>query len=682
MVTLSQDQLGVGDSARADKIVKDKFPERDGEMVLIQSRSQTASAPEFRAAVKDVEHRLAARPEVGKIDPVKVSPDHHSALVQFEIKGDADHAEKVIGGSLAATAAVQRAHPDLRVEQFGGASAAQQLSKLFDDSLHKAETLSLPVTLVILLVAFGALVAAGLPLLLGLTAVIATMGLVSGLSHLSPSTDSMQSVLLLVGLAVGVDYSLFYIRREREERRAGRDEEAALQAAAATSGRAVLVSGFTVMAAMAGMYLTGMKDFAAMGTGTILVVAVAMIGSLTVLPAMLSKLGDRIDKGRIPFVGKRMAARNESRVWTWMLDRVLRRPVVSVVVAGGLLVALAVPALTMHTADSGVAGMPRDVAVIKTYDRITAAFPGQRNTAEVVIQAPNAKTPAVTAAIAQLQAKGRASGNVVDNVDVRYSHDGTVADVSVPIRGNGTDTPSYDALAYLRQDAVPATVGKLAAADVYVTGGTAQSRDYNDVMTAHAPYVFALVMGLAFLLLMVTFRSIVIPLKAIVLNLLSVGAAYGLLVLVFQHGWGQSLLGFHSTGAVVPWLPLFLFVILFGLSMDYHVFIISRIKEAVDRGMRTEDAVEYGIKSTASVVTSAAVVMVAVFGIFATLSILDFKQLGVGLAAAILIDATIVRAVLLPATMKLLGDWNWYLPKWLHRLPKLAHEPAIAPAAA
>jgi RND superfamily putative drug exporter len=308
--------------------------------------------------------------------------------------------------------------------------------------------------------------------------------------------------------------------------------------------------------------------------------------------------------------------------------------------------------------------MPRDVAVIKTYDRITAAFPGQRNTAEVVIQAPNAKTPAVTAAIAQLQAKGRASGNVVDNVDVRYSHDGTVADVSVPIRGNGTDTPSYDALAYLRQDAVPATVGKLAAADVYVTGGTAQSRDYNDVMTAHAPYVFALVMGLAFLLLMVTFRSIVIPLKAIVLNLLSVGAAYGLLVLVFQHGWGQSLLGFHSTGAVVPWLPLFLFVILFGLSMDYHVLILSRIREEHDRGLPTSDAIARGIKSTAGVVSSAAVVMVAVFSIFATLSAVAFKQVGVGLAFAILIDATLVRAVLLPATMKLLGRWNWYMPNW------------------
>jgi RND superfamily putative drug exporter len=681
-ITLTQDQLGVGDSARAQAIVKDAFPQRDGEMVLVQSRTQTASDPAFRAAVKDVRRRLAARPEVAKIDAPKISPDHHSALVQFEIKGDVDQASKVVGGSLAATAAAQQAHPDLRIEQFGGATADKALSKLFDDSLHQAETLSLPVTLVILLVAFGALVAAGLPLLLGLSAVMATMGLVAGLSHVTPSTDNMMSLLLLIGLAVGVDYSLFYIRREREERRAGRDAEAALQAAAATSGRAVLVSGFTVMAAMSGMYLTGMKDFAAMGTGTILVVAVAMLGSLTVLPALLSKLGDRVDKGRIPFIGKRMAARGESRVWAAVLDRVLRRPVVSVVVAGGLLVALAVPALGMHTADSGVPGLPQNLPVIKTYNRINHAFPGQRNAAEVVVKASDVNTPAVKSAIARLQAQGRASGNVVDDLDVRVSHDGTVADVTVPIRGTGTDPASYAALAYLRDEAVPATVGRLPGAEAYVGGGTAASRDYNDVMTSHAPYVFALVMGLAFLLLMVTFRSIVIPLKAIVLNLLSVGAAYGLLVLVFQKGWGESLLGFHSTGSIGPWLPLFLFVILFGLSMDYHVFIISRIREAVGRGMKTEDAVAEGIKSTAGVVTSAAIVMVAVFGIFATLPILDLKQLGIGLGAAILIDATIVRAVLLPATMKLLGDWNWYLPKRLHRLPQIAHEPALAPAAA
>jgi RND superfamily putative drug exporter len=687
---IPSDQEGLsGDSKRAQEITKDAYPQTAGEQVLIQSKTRHPGDPGYRAVVRDVETRLAAQPNVthlkspyAKANASQVSRDGHSVLVSFEIKGDADKAQNKVAPIVAQTTAAQRAHPDYRIEEFGGASSGKAIDKMFSDDLHKAETISIPVTLVILLFAFGALVAAGLPLLLGLTAVAATMGLVGLVSHISPATQNLSSVVVLVGLAVGVDYSLFYIRREREERKAGRDPEAALQAAAATSGRAVLVSGFTVMAAMAGMYFTGDNGFASMATGTILVVAVAMLGSLTVLPAMLSKLGDRIDKGRIPFLGKRMAKRDESRIWSAVLDRVLRRPLVAALISGGLLVALAVPVLGMHTASAGSNAIPQNMPVKQTYDRIAKAFPGVAASAEVVVKADDVTQPAVANAIHALQARATATKTAIDTTSVDVSPDHTVATVDIPIAGKGTDNQSIAALQKVRSELVPATVGTVPGVEAVVGGDTANTKDYNDLVKGNAPIVFAFVLGLAFVLLLSTFRSIVIPIKAIVLNLLSVGAAYGVLVLVFQKGWGESLLGFKSSGAIEPWLPLFLFVILFGLSMDYHVFIISRIREAFDRGMSTEDAVAHGIKSTASVVTSAAIVMVAVFAIFATLSSIIFKQLGIGLAVAILIDATLVRAILLPATMKLLGDRNWYLPKRLGWLPRVHHEPVAAPAAA
>ena len=458
----------------------------------------------------------------------------------------------------------------------------------------------------------------------------------------------------------------------------GRDEQAALEAAAATSGRSVLVSGLTVMAAMAGMYLAGNKTFASMATGTIMVVAVAVLGSLTVLPALLSKLGDKVMKGRVPFVARRRESGSEPRLWSAVVDRVLRRPLASVLVSGGLVVALAIPAFGLHTSLPGLQGLPSGLPIVKTLNRIETAFPGGPLPAYVVIQGDNVTSPQVQTAINSLERQALATGQIHKPFKVQVNDRHDVAVVSMPLSGKGTDSASYRALDTLRNDVIPATIGSGGEIKAQVTGMTAQSKDFNDSMSSHAPIVFAFVLTMAFLLLLVTFRSIVLPLTAIALNLLSVGAAYGVLALVFQHTWAEGLLGFKSTGAVTSWLPLFLFVILFGLSMDYHVFIISRIREAYDKGMRTDQAIAHGIKSTAGPVTSAAVVMVAVFAIFATLGALEFKQLGVGLAVAILIDATVVRAVLLPATMKLLGDANWYLPKRLEWLPRVAHEPARA----
>jgi RND superfamily putative drug exporter len=429
------------------------------------------------------------------------------------------------------------------------------------------------------------------------------------------------------------------------------------------------------MIAMAGMFFAGSVVFQSFAIGTILVVGVAVLGSLTVLPAVLSKLGDKVEKGRVPIVG-RMRHRNhgESRIWGWILDRVLRRPVVSIVLSAGILVALAIPALNMHTANPGTSGLPRNLEVMKVYDRIQAAFPGGPIPAIVAVQADDVTRPEVQAGIKAMSQKALATGQMSEPVTTDISPDKSVEVVAIPMHGNGTDDTSNAALALLRDDVMPATIDRVAGVEADVTGMTAGSKDFNDSMTSHLPLVFAFVLGLAFLLLLVTFRSIVIPIKAIVLNLLSVGAAYGILTYVFQDGHGEKLLGFQSFGGITSWLPLFLFVILFGLSMDYHVFIISRIREAFDRGMDTESAVSFGIKQTAGVVTSAAVVMVAVFSIFGSLSMVEFKMMGVGLAAAVLLDATLVRGVLLPATMKLLGDWNWYLPKRLNWLPKISHE--------
>jgi uncharacterized membrane protein YdfJ with MMPL/SSD domain len=604
----------------------------------------------------------------------QVSADGHSAMVQWQMKGDNKTATKRIEKLTAATDAVAKAHPDFYVGEAGSISSGKAVNDTFNTQLAKAGERSIPLTLIILLLVFGAMIAAGVPLLLALSAVAATVGLISLPSHLVPMDPNVSAVVLLIGLAVGVDYSLFYIKREREERAAGKSAHAALEAAAATSGRSVLVSGFTVMVAMAGMLVTGDKGYESFGVATMTVVATAMIGSLTVLPALLSKLGDRIEKGRIPFLGRlRRSDGGENRVWSVVLTPALRKPAVAAVAATAVLLALATPVLHVHTAQTGLDALPANIPTVGTIDRLQAAFPGNVVPAIVAIKA-DADAPSTTAAVRELSAQALASGQAKQPIEVAVNPGRTVTRVTIPLVGNGTDARSTAALHTLRDRILPATVGTIAGATYAVTGGTANSVDGNALLKHSWPIVFAFVLLFAFLLLLVSFRSIVIPIKAIILNLLSVGAAYGVLVAIFQYGWGESLLHFKSNGGIASWLPIFLFVILFGLSMDYHVFILSRVREAYDRGLKTEDAVAHGIKTTAGVVSSAALVMVGVFSIFATLPILDMKELGIGLAAAVLIDATIVRAVLLPATMKMLGDWNWYLPRWLNWLPTLEHD--------
>jgi RND superfamily putative drug exporter len=691
-----------GETARAEKILANAgFDKSATEAVLVQSRG--GAKPDGVAA--RVSAMLRARSDVKNVRVPVRSKDGRSELVQFDLRGDGDTADSRVQPVLDAVAGVQRAEPQFTVAEFGDASANHALNKTIGKDFSKAERLSLPLTFLILLLAFGAFVAAGVPVLLAFSAVLASVGLSSLVSHVAHASDATSSVILLIGMAVGVDYSLFYVKREREERAAGHEGREAVHRAAATSGQAVLVSGATVLVAMAGMLLAGSAVFTSIGIGAMIVVFVSMVGSLTVLPALLAKLGDRIDRGVIAVAAaaigrvlrteprwiERLRTRRtliqrlkgsgtESRVWAAILRPSLRHPAAAAALSAAFLVVLSLPVLGMHTKLLSFNDLPHNLAIVKTYDTIQHAFPGSPSPATVVVQSPNVNAPQVQAALADLRTQALATGEMKRPIRTFVNPTGTVAKVDIPLVGRGNDKAAVRALDVLRTDIVPATVGRLPHAQAAVTGETAGDVDFNKSTRSHAPLVFAFVLGLAFVLLLLTFRSIVIPLKAIVLNLLSVGAAYGVLVWIFQEGHMQGLLGFHSNGGIVTWLPLFLFTVLFGLSMDYHVFIVSRIKELVDRGMPTEQAVEQGIRTTAGTVTSAAFVMVAVFSIFATLSTLDIKQMGVGLAVAVLLDATIVRAVLLPASMKLLGRWNWYLPQSMRWLPRLTTQTPSEPA--
>ena len=666
--TLDESAAGNGESKRGNMLVAAGFPEQAGEQVLVQG-----APSEINSAARDIRTRLGRIEGITDVAPPVASSDGRSIVVGFTIPGSEEQAERLVERPLAAVAAVQHEHPNVRVEQFGDASAAKAIAAQDATDAKNAERISFALMLIILLVAFGAIVAAGVPLVLGATAVVAATGLIGPVSQAYALPADVAQLMVIIGLAVGVDYAMFYSRRMMEERDRGHSAADAVQIAAATSGRAVLISGVTVMTAMAGLLFAGNPIFVGFGIGTMLVVAVAVLGSMTFLPAMLSFLAEKnwLEKGRVPYITKRRhEAKGESRVWNAILTRVLERPLVAALAATGLLVALSLPALGLQFKEPGFDGYAASHPIAQTYERLQSAFPGGAAPTTTVIKAADVTAAPVQAAIRELHDQALATGRLAEPSRVQISPDKTVAVVALAAKDGAVDA--------LRADVVPATVGKLAGVEVAVTGPTAGTQDFTAAMTAHMPLVFAFVGGLTFILLLVTFRSIVVPIKAIVLNLLSVGSAYGVLVLVFQDGHGESLLNFRSVGGIAPWIPLFLFVILFGLSMDYHVLVLSRIREAVDRGMSNDHAVAHGIMSTAGVVTSAALVMVAVFGSFALGSDQMAKQIGIGLAAAILIDATIIRAVLLPATMKLLGDRNWYLPKPLTWLPNIAHEPDAA----
>jgi len=662
MVEMTDAENGAGDSARAEQILSDAgLGHRAGELVMVSS----AEPDGWRTAARALTAAIQDTGEVtGLADPV-ASKDRKDALITFEMKGDPDTAADRVQPVLDAVAGVEEKQPGVTVSQFGDASAGKWLGDLLSDDFKKAEFTAVPLALGILLVAFGAVVAALLPVGLALTACMAAFGLLSLASHQLHLFQTTYSVMFLMGFAVGVDYCLFYLRRERDERAAGHDAETALRIAAATSGRAVLVSGLTVMVAMAGMFLSGLMLFKGFALATITVVFIAMLGSVTVLPALLSWLGDRIEAGRVPLLNRRgkRGDKQSGRIAGRVLRPVLNRPKFFAAASVAVLLVLAAPAIGMKTESLGLEKQfGSDSALSVAYRDISETFPGGPAPAQVVVEADDITAPAVRKALAGFE-----------HVTVHRARN--VAEFEVPL------PDGEKGLTELREDRLPAAFDG-SGARAYVTGEVAGSVDFNDQLKRGIAPVFLFITAVTFLLMLFCFRSYVIAVTSILLNLLSVAAAYGVMTAVFQHGWGAGLIGSEGVGAVESWMPLFVLVVLFGLSMDYHVFVVSRIREARGRGLSTRSAIDEGIRRTAGAVTGAAVIMVAVFSVFATLSMQDMQQMGVGLAVAVLLDATLVRMVLLPSVMALLGERNWRTPRGLGRLPSPDHsEPEPGPAA-
>jgi putative drug exporter of the RND superfamily len=675
----------VGQSGQAAHWLHDaKMDDPTKESILITARAGALDHATAGQAATDVSRRLAALPGVAHVDaPQRAQGTHDAILVNVTMRGDPDTAQDRVDPLLDATAATQHSYPQLRVEEVGDASMPKAINKELGKSFGKATSISLPVTLIILLVAFGAIIAAGVPVLLALSAVFAAVGLSTLASHLVPDSGTTSSVILLMGMAVGVDYSLFYLKREREERARGRDHIDAIEIAAQTSGHSVVVSGLAVIVSMAGMFLTRDVIFSSLAIGSILVIGVAVIGSLTVLPALLAKLGRRIDRPRVPLLWRLTNRGGEPRLWPALLKPAMRRPAATFVIATLAMLALALPALGMKLGQSTENDLPKSIAEVQTYDRLAAAFPGQQVSQEIVVRAPAAQAPAVSSALAgvtrQLADNRLFAVDGSDLPQTRTSADRTVHTLSLDVPFATSSHEARQSLAELRNDVLPPVIDKVPGADFAVTGGAASNVDYSQHQKEKLPAVIGFVLALTFLIMAFTFRSLVVALMTIVVNMLSAAAAFGVLVLTFQHHWADKLLNYHSNGTIVSWIPLFLFVVLFGLSMDYHVFVVSRIREAVQRGESTRDAVRHGITRSAGVVTSAAVVMVSVFAIFASLNMIEFKELGVGLAVAILLDALVVRAVVLPSLMALLGRANWW-PSRLSRRPVPELHPVPQPS--
>ena len=535
------------------------------EMAYLHSSTLTVRDARFRTAILDVAGRVAAYGQVQTpLDPGNgflVARGGHSALVLVTPRTWSD-----VAPLRAAVLAAQGSHPGVTIEETGSISASDATDQAGNSDLSRAEILSVPVTLLVLLFAFGAIVAAAVPVLLALTAVVAAFAFMGPVSQIFAIDDSVRVVLLLIGMAVGVDYALFYVIRSREERRAGRPSHEALERTAHTSGRTVVISGTTVAIAMAGLFLVRAKTFDSLAAATILVVVCAVAGSVTVLPAVLELLGDRIDKGRLRFLPHLQTDRSHSRFWNAVVTRVLRRPVLALTLSAGALVALSVPALSLHlSSPDETALVPQNIPALRAFAEVRRDFPAASDTADIVATVPPGQADALAAAMQHLQTVAFAGGISTPPARSTANADRTAQALFLPLRGTGDNASSREAVTFIRGELIPETIGRVPGATVAVTGNVAEDIDLTHQLDHGLPYVIAFVLLFAFVVLLFAFRSLVVPIKAIVLNLLSVGAAYGVLVLVFQHRWAEPLLGFTSNGAIISWLPLFLFVVLFGL---------------------------------------------------------------------------------------------------------------------
>jgi RND superfamily putative drug exporter len=666
----------VGKAGKAEAIATEGgLQRRPVEQIVIDSPSGALDVSAARAAA-DVTARMEKLEEVDRVEKPVLAGNGKVLMVQVVMAGEELAARKKVGPLVEQTAAVQKAHPDVRVRETGGPSMSKGLDQQRSDDLAFSEMLTLPVTVITLMIAFGSVIAAGVPVLLALSSIAAAMGLSALASHVLPDAGVGNNIILLIGLAVGVDYSLFYLKRDREERaRAGGrlSSQAVVELAAATAGRAIVVSGFAVIVSTATLYLATDVIFSSLATGAIIVVTVAMASSLTVLPALLAKLGARAGAraARRAARGKRTRGHGEtSRAWNALLKPATRRPGVTLLVSVLIMLALAAPALGLKLSVLGRDTFSREIPAVQTYDRMTAAFPDMLVQHQVVVRADADRSPQVVRALAELRRKAQADPLFAKDVEftVSSSEDRRITSLKLSVPFKPSSSQALQSLDRVRDDLLPATVGKVSGTEAYVTGDIARDSDYLDHQNSKLPLIVGFLLLVTFAVTVLAFRSVVIGLLGMALNLLSAAAAFGLLVLVFQGQWAEGILDFHSTGAIGARVPLFLFVILFGLSMDYQVFVVSRIREAVLRGLDTRSAVLEGIGSSAGVVTSAAVVMVTVFASFVFLNLVEMKQMGFVLAAAVLLDAFIVRIMILPSAMTLLGEASWWPSRGMRRV--------------
>ncbi|RLC59417.1 MAG: MMPL family transporter [Chloroflexi bacterium] len=659
-----------------DRLRTETAPE---EFIIVESPTATADEAAFGGFVDSLVSDVLALDDVESVTSYRdgseglVSDDGHFVLIIATLTGDEDDAFDVVEPLIDVVHEVDGTE-GFRVTTVGFGSVGVEISDLLAETLEQGELVGIAFALLILLLVFGAAVAAGLPILLALLSIFVAVGATALVSNVMEMSEFIVFIITLVGLAVGIDYSLFIIHRYREERARGLDKIEAITMAGATASRTVFFSGMAVAIALAGMLIMPDPTFQSFGVGAILVVSATVLAAMTLLPAVLSLLGDRINWLTLPFIGRRDKTESPGGFWTWTTKIVTAQPVISVVLTSGLLIALAVPVLNLNLGDIGISTLPEDSDQRHAFDVANEEFSDGVLTALVVIDAPDVNASAVQSSIADLKVS-LDGDEFFGSSELETNEAGDLALLTVASPGDFSSPESEAALKRLREDYIPATFDD-ETANVFVGGPTAETVDDIAKQEEFLPFVFAFVLGLSFLLLLMVFRSIVVPLKAVVMNLLSVGAAYGILVLVFQEGIGNEIFGFTESPVIQSWLPLFLFAILFGLSMDYHVFLLSRIKERYDETGDNTASVAYGLRQTAGIITGAALIMVAVFGGMASGELVVFQQVGFGLAVAIILDATIIRMILVPASMELLGDWNWYFPKWLEWLPEIHIEGA------
>ncbi len=684
------------ESERADQLIGERMPgaNADTEIVVVRSADKTVDDPAFKAAVQDLQRGIvalgagnvtfaltyydAAAAQQTAVAAALVSADRLTTIVPVTLSGDTQQAsDKVAPVYDLVQAAATRLEPaGFTIDITGSGTWEHEAHPLASSDLKRGETIGMPIALVVLVVVFGALVAAGVPFVLAIAAILVALALTSLLGQAISISIFAANVVTMMGLAVGIDYTLFILSRFREERAAGLSVVDAIGRSAATASRAVVFSGITVMLALIGMLMIPFSIFVSMGVGMILVVLAAVVAALTLLPALLSLLGDRVNALRIPWRKTRPAPGVEG-AWGRAARALMRRPVIALVIGAGILVALLVPALDLQRGETGASDMPPYLSARQAYDMLAEDFSAGLTSPLLVALDGDQNDPAVQRAVARLGAAATADGRY-QVIGYETSPSGDLGLLKLVLTGAATDDGSDNqAVLDLRGAIVPEAIGD-APLEALVGGGPAQFADMLAIVDLMTPIVFAVVLLLSFVLLLVVFRSVVISATAVVMNLLSVGASYGMLTLVFQRGVGADLFGFQQTPRITTWVPLLLFCVLFGLSMDYQVFLLSRIREHYDRTGDTRESVVFGISSTSGLITGAALIMVAVFGGMASGEFVVFQQIGFGLAVAIAFDVTVVRTLVMPATMALLGKWNWYLPRWLAWVPGLELERSAA----